>query len=58
MRGNIKCLAMNQQFINIEKKEVEDKEKEIALKKEEIEGKKAKIAALRNGADLMKDLLT
>lgn len=58
MTGNMKCLLMNQQFINIEQKEIEDKEKEIALRKNEIEDKKAKIAALRNGVDVMKDLLT
>ena len=40
MTGNMKCLLMNQQFINIEQKEIEDKEKEIALRKDEIEDKK------------------
>ena len=57
MTGNMKCLLMNQQFINIEQKEIEDKEKEIALRNE-IEDKKKKIEALRNGVDVMKDLLT
>ena len=40
MTGNMKCLLMNQQFINIEQKEIEDKEKEIALRKDENEEKK------------------
>ena len=49
---------MNEQFIILEQKEIECKEKEIALRKKEIEDKKTKIAALRNGTALMKDLLT